>query len=195
MDNALPHLILASASPRRRDLLREAGVSFVCHPAHVVEDTLPDEAPADTVRRLARAKAAAIAARFPDRLVLGADTLVVLGQTVLGKPESSADAARMLRLLSGHTHEVMTGVSLMQLRPACDITWMARTAVRFRNLTDETIQRYLARVHALDKAGAYAIQEHGELIVDSITGLLSNVIGLPIEEVVARLRELRTDDA
>lgn len=191
MEDNLPHLILASASPRRSDLLREAGVSFACHPAHVREVPLPGEAPEITVSRLARDKAAAIAPRFPTEIVLGADTLVVLGQTVLGKPESLADAARMLRLLSGKTHQVMTGVSLLRQAPALDLTWVAKTEVQFKPLTEAEIQAYMADVHVLDKAGAYAIQERGDLIVDAITGRLSNVIGLPIEEVVQKLCELR----
>lgn len=186
----LPPLILASASPRRRELLAQAGVSFTCHPAHLDEATLPGEAPAATVQRLARAKAAAVAARYPRQIVLGADTMVVRNGRALGKPESLDEAREMLRFLSGHAHEVLTGVSLLRLEPPLEETWMALTRVRFHQLADAAIEEYLARVHTLDKAGAYAIQEHGDRLVAEIDGLFSNVVGLPVEDVVARLKAI-----
>ena len=183
----LPDIVLASASPRRRELLAQAGIVFVCEPAHVDETVLPGEAPEVAVVRLAELKAAAISARHPARLVLGADTMVVCDGQALGKPADLAEARAMLRHLSDKPHVVLTGVALLRQSPAHRDVWFASTRVRFKPLTDAAIEAYLQRVHVLDKAGAYAIQEHGGLIVDHIEGRLSNVIGLPVEEVAARL--------
>ncbi len=182
-----PRLILASASPRRLELLRDAGIACQAVPADVDETLLPGETPAAAVCRLAGLKAAAVAARFPEDIVLGADTLVVHAGAALGKPASMTDAAAMLERLSGHTHEVCTGVCLVRHRPAGRDCWLSRTTVSFRQLTAETVRRYLGLVNPLDKAGAYAIQEHGEMLIAGICGLRSNVIGLPVEEVVSRL--------
>lgn len=180
-------LVLASASPRRRELLHAAGLRLVCHPADVDEALRHGEEPAAAVQRLARAKAAAVAGAFPHEVVLGADTLVVLDGQALGKPRDLDDARRVLRLLAGHTHQVMTGVSLLRLRTPHEESWCCVTDVTFRELSPETIDEYIGKVHVLDKAGSYAIQECGEMIVAGIRGLRSNVIGLPVEEVVARL--------
>ena len=183
-------IILASASPRRQELLREAGISFAVHPAEVDEELLPGELPAVSVMRLAALKAAAVAAQHPGSLVLGADTLVVLDGKMFGKPADFADACRMLKELSGRTHEVLTGVSLVEYgQPA--YTWCSKTLVTFKILRDEQIAAYFRLVNPLDKAGSYAIQEHGELLVEGIQGLRSNVIGLPVEEVVQKLQELQ----
>jgi len=179
--------ILASASPRRRELLARAGLTFTCCPAEVDESPLPNETPEAAVRRLARDKAGVVAKRNPAALVLGADTLVVLDGRALGKPANLREARDMLRFLSGRTHSVMTGVALLRLAPALEISWMAETRVTFKPLTASVIEEYLRKVNTLDKAGAYAIQEHGDLIIAGIEGLLSNVIGLPVEEVLARL--------
>ena len=183
-------LVLASASPRRRELLHAAGIHFVCQPADVDEALLHGENPAAAVQRLARAKAAAVAGRFPHETVLGADTLVVLDGQALGKPRDLDDARRMLGLLSGRTHQVMTGVSLLRLRPPHEETWCCVTDVTFRELSEAVIGEYLGKVHVLDKAGSYAIQECGEMVVAGIRGLRSNVVGLPVEEVAARLAEI-----
>lgn len=183
-------IILASASPRRQELLREAGISFAVHPAEVDEELLPGELPAVSVMRLAALKAAAVAAQHPCSLVLGADTLVVLDGKMFGKPADFADACRMLKELSGRTHEVLTGVSLVEYgQPAYN--WCSKTLVTFKILRDEQIAAYFRLVNPLDKAGSYAIQEHGDLLVEGIQGLLSNVIGLPVEEVVRKLQELQ----
>ena len=183
-----PHfIVLASASPRRRELLHGAGIRFVCHPADVDEALRHEEEPAAAVQRLARAKAAAVAGAFPHEIVLGADTLVVLDGQALGKPRDLDDARRMFRMLSGRTHQVMTGVSLLRLRSPHEETWCCVTDVTFRELSAMAVEEYLDKVHVLDKAGAYAIQECGEMIVSGICGLRSNVVGLPVEEVAARL--------
>ncbi len=188
-EDGKPHfIVLASASPRRRELLHAAGIHFVCQPADVDELLLHGEKPAAAVQRLAKAKAAAVAGRFPHEVVLGADTLVVLDGQALGKPRDLDDARRMLGMLSGRMHQVMTGVCLLRLRTPHEQTWCCVTEVTFRELSPVDIDHYIGRVHVLDKAGAYAIQECGELIVAGISGLRSNVVGLPVEDVVRRLQ-------
>ena len=184
---AAPGLVLASASPRRQQLLRDAGLSFTVQPAAIDESRQPGEAPDLMVQRLARAKAAAAGEQEPAPVVLGADTVVALGDEIFGKPQDRADAERMIRALSGQTHSVFTGVCLR--RAAREAVWVCRTAVTFRQLTGPQIARYLDEARPFDKAGAYAIQEHGDLLVARYDGLYSNVVGLPIEEVLARLRE------
>ncbi|MFA5204509.1 MAG: nucleoside triphosphate pyrophosphatase [Lentisphaeria bacterium] len=185
-----PVLVLASASPRRRELLAAAGVAFEVCPADVDETLLPGEAPTAGALRLARLKAAAVSPRFPDRIVLGADTLVVVDGEALGKPHDQAEARRMLGRLAGRAHEVLTGVCLRRASPPAETAWCARTVVRFRPLDEAAISAYLQRVHVLDKAGAYAIQEHGDRIVAGFDGCFSTVVGLPVEEVTERLAAL-----
>lgn len=184
----LPVLILASASPRRQDLLRQCGVTFEVVPAAIPE--VHNELL--TARELsllnAHRKARAVAKRYPDRLVLGADTVVALGTRLYGKPADQTDAVRILTDLQGRTHEVVTGVCLMHLRPGRECLFAEVTAVTFRPLRAEQIRDYLARVNPLDKAGAYAIQEHGDLLVAEIRGSYSNVVGLPVERVLEVLR-------
>lgn len=172
-------LILASASPRRQELLREAGIAFEVHPAHIVEERKPGEAPLAYALRLAEEKARAIAARFPGRLVLGADTIVVADEHVLEKPLDHADAARMLRLLSGREHQVTTAVSLVKPGGQSD-TRACTTRVFFRELSEEEIQRYVASNEPMDKAGAYAIQGGAAGFADRMEGDYSNVVGLPL---------------
>lgn len=183
-------LILASASPRRRDLLREAGLEFAVTPANVDEDALAGETAPDHVRRLARAKARQVAQRSPEDIVLGADTIVFLNGRIFGKPASRCEAVRMLSALSGAAHEVLTGVCICRGHPQHEEAWVSRTIVQFRTLAPELIERYCSLVDPLDKAGAYAIQEHGEMLISHIHGLRSNVIGLPVEEVLERLKRL-----
>lgn len=183
-----PVLILASSSPRRQELLREAAIPFHVHPANVNEDQRPDEPPQDYARRLAREKAQAVQSLYPRSYVLGADTIVVVDGMVLGKPVDAADATRMLRLLSGRGHEVITAVSLES--PAGDTkTRACTTQVYFRKLAEEEIQRYVAGGEPMDKAGAYAIQGGASLWTDRIVGEYSNVVGLPLSLVTELLRE------
>ena len=184
-------LILASASPRRRQLLQTAGIAAEVIPAHIDESTLAGETTEKMVVRLARLKALAIARLQPGRLVLGADTTVVLNHHVLSKPADLADARRMLKILSGRTHEVLTGCCLVRQDPPFKKSWLATTQVTFRSFSDTTIDAYFTLVNPLDKAGAYGIQEHGDMLVERIDGFLSTVIGLPVEEVVAELKALR----
>jgi septum formation protein len=177
-------LILASASPRRRELLAQAGFTFEVHPAHISEDPHPNEDPISYVTRLAREKAQAVFAEFsskgpaPPQVVLGADTTVTLDNQILGKPEDPADAARILRLLSGRTHRVITGVALVtagSTQVAAEVT-----TVKFLTLSDEEIAAYIATGEPMDKAGAYAIQGRAARWIPRIEGDYFNVVGLPI---------------
>jgi septum formation protein len=151
-------LILASASPRRAELLRNAGISFIVLPPHIPEVLRPGESPEQFVRRMAREKAAAIAMQFPGRWVLGADTAVVIGDTILGKPRDVADAIEMLHLLSGHTHEVSTGVAL--LGPQVEDIRSESTCVNMSALSELEIRAYVESGEPMDKAGAYAIHPY-----------------------------------
>ena len=185
----IPPLILASSSPRRRELLLAAGLEDIrIIPADVAESFDASIGLGPLVEANARAKAVEVATRYPDDVVLGADTLVWMDGQPLGKPGDPAEARRMLASLSGRTHEVATGVHLVQMRRDIRVEFHEVTRVTFRRLSDAALDEYLARVHVLDKAGAYALQDHGELIVESIEGSHSNVIGLPVERTLAALR-------
>lgn len=156
-------------------------------PSGVEEGERPGERPAAAARRLAREKTWAVAAKNPGEIVLGADTMVVCEQRIFGKPDNRRQAEEMLRRLSGRRHDVITGVALLRLdrrgRTELDRNWHCRSQVYFRHLSEETIGRYLDRIDFLDKAGGYAIQESGELVIERIEGSRSNIIGLPIEQV------------
>ncbi len=176
----MSRLILASASPRRRELLAQAGFSFEVFPAHIPEDPLLDEDPIAYVTRLAREKAQAVYKQLgdPEAVILGADTTVSLDNHILGKPDDNADAARMLRMLSGRTHRVITGVavvSAMAAEIAAEVT-----AVRFLTLSDEEIAAYIATGEPMDKAGAYAIQGRAARWIPRVEGCYFNVVGLPL---------------
>jgi septum formation protein len=189
--SGLPPLILASASPRRAELLRHLGLRFRVVPSDAAEAAEAHLSPRELCRLNAHRKARAVAARHPEALVLGADTLVFLGQRIFGKPRSRREAAEMLMELQGRTHHVVTGVALIERAVGRERVFAVTTAVRFRALTPQQVRRYLARVNPLDKAGAYAVQEHGELIVEEIVGSFTNVVGLPLERVEAELRAWR----
>jgi septum formation protein len=188
-----PVLILASSSPRRQELLREAGIAFEVHAADINENQVPGELPLEYARRLSREKAQAVAAIYPQRYVLGADTIVVISSEVLGeaevlgKPKNPADAVRMLRLLSGRSHEVTTAVSLVMPEERID-TRSCTTQVAFRKLTEDEIQQYVSGGEPMDKAGAYAIQGGASLWIDRMEGERSNVVGLPLSVVTEMLR-------
>ena len=179
-------LILASSSPRRQELLHEIGVPFQVHAANINEDQRPGEAPMAYALRLAREKAQAVLAQYPQSYVLGADTIVVLKGEVLGKPIDHADAARMLRLLSGRAHEVTTAVSLIATGTLAE-TRASTTKVYFREIAEAEIQQYVAGGEPMDKAGAYAIQGGASRLTDRIEGEFSNVVGLPLSLVTEML--------
>jgi septum formation protein len=183
-----PHkLILASASPRRQELLRQLGIEFEVKPADISEDLRPGEPPIEYALRLAREKASAVAQQFPQAAVLGADTIVVLDGEILGKPADAQDAARMLALLSGRTHQVTTAVTLIVPGRAPD-TRSLTTQVEFRALQPQEIQEYVAGGEPMDKAGAYAIQGGASRWVIRLEGDYANVVGLPLALVKEMLR-------
>jgi septum formation protein len=183
----LPPLILASASPRRSELLRQMGLAFEVLPAHTPEVQPEHLTPSEVCQINAYRKARAVAKKHPDALVLGADTLVCLGTRIFGKPTTMAAAEAMLMDLQGHEHLVITGLCLVHLRGHRQTLLVETTSVQFHALRVEQVRAYLSRVNPLDKAGAYAIQEHGELIVERIDGSYSNVVGLPVERLQATL--------
>jgi septum formation protein len=174
-------VILASRSPRRRDLLDLLGVPHRVVPSGAPEHAVPGEPVPDQVVRLAREKAASVAESFPEAdLVIGADTLVVLGETVLGQPRDEAEAASMLKRLSGQTHTVLTGVCLKS-REDGEACGVSESRVTFKVLTEEEIAWYVATGEPMDKAGAYAAQGVGAVFLESIEGSFHNVVGFPLD--------------
>jgi septum formation protein len=180
-------LVLASQSPRRAEILRQAGIPFIVRSAPVDETPLPGERPEDYVQRLAEAKAMAIPAA-PDETVLGADTTVVVEGEMLGKPLDAADARRMLAALAGRRHQVLTGICLRS--DADTVRDWASTGVWFAHMTAPEIDEYIASGEPLDKAGAYAIQGLASKFIERIDGCYFNVVGLPVALVHHHLREL-----
>jgi nucleoside triphosphate pyrophosphatase len=184
-------LILASASPRRQELLRNAGIPFEVQPANIPEDPLPGEDAQACAERLAREKAWAIAKQRPNDAVLGADTVVVIDDQILGKPADSDEAARMLRTLSGRTHQVITGVCLVVSGRGTVAS--ETTSVTMSEITENDIADYVASGEPMDKAGAYAIQGIASRWIPGIEGDYSNVVGLPIALVCRMLGGLHSD--
>ena len=180
-------LILASNSPRRKELLAVLGVPFEVVPSAARELAEHASGPRELVRSNAKAKAEEVAARYPERWVLGADTVVCLNRRVFGKPADRQQAQQMLDALQGKTHRVFTGLCLLRGPAGDGDLWHEETLVTFRSLSAPAIRDYLERIDPLDKAGAYAIQEGGERIVGRIEGSLSNVVGLPLESLEARM--------
>ena len=211
-------LILASASPRRQDLLRNAGISFTTQPADIDENPLPGESPRDCAERLAQEKALAVSRTRPRDVVLGADTIVVVDETILNKPVDAQDAARMLRLLSGRVHRVITGVCVVQATVSGQRevasedrgshssqlaervlrtenrelrTASETTLVTMNELSDNEIRDYVASGEPMDKAGAYAIQGRASRWIPRIEGDYSTVVGLPVALVYRMLSQMR----
>ena len=181
-------VVLASASPRRRDLLNLIGIAHEVRPANIDETMRPREAPRRYAERLAREKASAVATRDPDLITIGADTVVVINRKVLGKPADADDAARMLRMLSGREHTVITAVAVARgrkLRSAIE-----EVRVKFRRLRDDEIDEYIAMGEPMDKAGAYGIQGYGATIVERIEGDYFAVMGLPLVRLVGLMRDV-----
>jgi septum formation protein len=184
-----PPLVLASGSPRRRDLLGRLGVPFQVAISDVSETADPALTPQEQAVALARRKARAVAHRLNSGLVLGADTIVVLDGDLLGKPRDDSDAARMLRALSGHEHRVITGIALIDASSGEEHSSSVSTLVRFRALSDEEIAAYVTSGEPCDKAGAYAIQGLGADMVAGFAGCFTNVVGLPLCETARVLKE------
>jgi septum formation protein len=184
-------LVLASSSPRRADLLRAAGIPFELFPVDVDEQFRPEETPEHAVARLAEAKAAVAARSRPDAIVLGADTTVVVLGEALAKPADAEDAARMLRLLSGRTHVVLTGVCVSH--PERRLLHVEPTRVRMAQLSESEVAWYVSTGEPFGKAGAYAVQGLASRFIEGIDGSYSNVVGLPISNVYQLLKELGCD--
>ncbi|MDJ0666031.1 MAG: Maf family protein [Desulfobacterales bacterium] len=182
VDNA--DLILASQSPRRKYLLEQAGLTFRVIPSRIDESKRPLSPPGDYVQSLAIAKAEDVARSNPDSWVLGADTIVAVDGRMLGKPKSAQEAHIMLRRLSGKTHQVFTGFCICRQRTARQLADTVRTEVTVKTLTDQEINWYISTGEPFDKAGAYAIQGLGTFLVRRINGSYTNVVGLPVCEVV-----------
>jgi len=191
----VPKIILASASPRRADLLRAAAIPFTVDVANISEELRPGEQPRELAERLAQEKAEVVARRNPGRLVLGADTIVVVNDEILGKPRDQADASRMLRTLSDRAHEVITGVCLALLETGNRKmeTGSERTTVYFAPLSDPEIEAYVAIAEPMDKAGAYAVQGIASRWINRIEGDYANVVGLPVALVWKMLQKFPND--
>ena len=193
MDSVFPFdLILASASPRRAELLRSAGITdFRIIPAPDVEEL---DAKSIYVHSIAlqnsEMKAAAVADLYPDSVVIGADTVIEFENTTIGKPASEQHAIEILSALSGKTHETVTGVSIISRNRNIRILFTDVSTVTFKPFDETVIREYMQKVHVLDKAGAYAIQEHGEMLIQSVEGSISNIIGLPVDRVADALKNL-----
>jgi septum formation protein len=187
----LPRVILASASPRRSELLKQLGLKFEVIPAQAEEIAPAHLSPHEICEVNAHRKARVVARQHPSALVVGADTIVCLGKKIFGKPRTDAEARRMLEALAGKAHQVITGVCLVELAARREKLFAVNTAVVFRPLTAAQIREYVKTVHTLDKAGAYAIQERGDMIIDKINGSYSNVVGLPLERLRQELRDWR----
>jgi septum formation protein len=181
-------VVLASQSPRRRELLTLIGVAHTVRPADIDESVHAGEQPEPHAERLARAKALVVARLEPGALVIGSDTIVVIDNQILGKPVNEQDATRMLRMLSGHTHTVVTAVAAA--RDGVVVSGVERVAVQFRALTDEMITDYIATREPMDKAGAYGIQGFGATIIERIDGDFFAVMGLPIGRMIGLCAQL-----
>jgi septum formation protein len=193
-DPTIPQrVILASQSPRRRDLLTLVGIPHEVQPADIDESALPEEAPAAHCERLAREKALAVAATAPNAVVVGSDTIVVIDGQILGKPADVADARRMLRLLSGRTHTVFTAVAVSRGNQL--VSGVEDVAVTFRPISDHEIDAYIATREPMDKAGSYGIQGFGATIVERIDGDYFAVMGLALVRLIALFRRVGLDYA
>jgi septum formation protein len=188
-------LILASGSPRRSEILSAVGWPFEAFAADIDETPKAGEQAEEYVQRVAREKAEAVGSTRLFGLVLGADTVVVVDGDILGKPRDQEDARRMLRRLSGRTHEVLTGVALLRVESGRSVVRVAQTRVRFAPLSDEEIKRYVETGEPLDRAGSYAVQGRAAHFIESIEGEYWNVVGLPIRTLYELAREFEQDGA
>jgi len=186
-------VILASASPRRRELLASIGIDFEVIPSHIPEVRAPGEAPEEYVARLSREKATEVARRHPSQWIIAADTTVLLGDELLEKPVDAEDAKRMLATIAGRTHIVYTGVTVQNHERDYRDTRVAESEVRMLPLGARDIEWYVATGEPLDKAGAYAVQGIGAMFIDSIHGSYTNVVGLPLALLFQMLRKADLD--
>jgi len=184
-----PRIVLASSSPRRKELLLQIGLSFTVAPEDIDENVLPGEQPEAYAARVALDKARIASQRAGEGVIIAADTIVVIGDSILGKPADAHDAKRMLAMLSGKEHRVVTALAVMDATTAKSVTRTSVTKVWFRDLSEREIAAYVATGEPLDKAGAYGIQERGALLVERIEGCYSNVVGLPLSLLGELLRE------
>lgn len=183
------NIILASASPRRKEILENTNTKFEIIKSEIDEVILENELPSQVVMRLAFEKSIDIALKHPDSLVIGADTVVVLNNNILGKPKDSSDAFNMIKQLSGKTHQVITGISLINLNANQKISDYVVSNVKFKNLSEEDIKDYIQTNESLDKAGAYGIQGFGAMLVEEIQGDYFNIVGLPISRLSDLLKK------
>jgi len=184
-----PRLILASASPRREQLLKQIGLDFEVIPSNFDESRVCTSNPTESAQQAAIAKAKAVAKKLSEGIVIGADTIVVYAGEVMGKPKDQSDAVRMLKQLSGKKHEVITGVALVNARDNREYVWSESTLVWFRKLSDMEIKKYVESGQPMDKAGAYGIQGRAAAFVEKIDGCYFNVVGLPLASLVVKLNK------
>lgn len=186
-----PKIVLASASPRRSELLSQVGIEFEIIPSNIPEEPLDGETPAEHVMRLASQKASEVAGRVgTGKWVIGSDTVVIIDGEILEKPDDHMDAIAMLKKLSGREHKVITGYSIINSSSGEEVKRAVETAVKFKKLTDNEIEGYVHSGEPMDKAGAYAIQGLGSFMVEGIVGSYSNVVGLPVCQIVNDLEAL-----
>ncbi len=180
----MKRIILASASPRRKDLLLKYGIEPIIRPSNVKEIISPRERPEQVAMSLAFAKAKDIAGKFiGNEIIIAADTLVYLNNNILGKPKDKDEARHMIRMMNGKKHFVITGLSIIEVQTNRKIIDYEKTMVRFRKLSENKIERYLDTGEYKDKAGGYGIQDQGEILIEEIKGCYSNVVGLPIPKL------------
>jgi septum formation protein len=179
-----PRLILASKSPRRQYLLEQAGLEFLVVPSEFDESSVIPSSPETCAKRLAECKAQEISRKYPDSWVIGADTIVFINNNILGKPTSGEEARMMLEILNDKTHQVVTGYCICHHNKACSFSEAVKTEVRFKKLTQKEIEWYTESEEPFDKAGGYAIQGRGMFLVKRINGSYTNVVGLPVCEVL-----------
>ena len=189
--NSTASFILASASPRRRELFQSIGLKFKIIPAHVNENYLAGESPRQHVKRLSIDKAIIIARKYPEAWVLGADTIVVIDGLILGKPKNEAQARKMLQKLSGREHKVFTGFTIAHVAAKIYKTKVIQSAVQFKTISPKEMDWYVSCDEPYDKAGGYAVQGKGAYFIQSIRGSYTNVIGLPLCEVLEELKKLK----
>lgn len=183
-------LILASTSPRRKRLLKQLGIDFTIVPSHVIEKMNPRYKPARQAEELSLQKAQAVAEKFPDAIIIGSDTLIAFGDEVIGKPKDEKEAKMRLRKFSGHSHSIITGLTLIDTGQKKTITKSVETKVWFRHLSSQEIASYIQKEKPFDKAGAYAIQDRGAVFIEKIEGDYFSAVGLPLFLLANELKKL-----